>query len=136
MSRIEVVAGIILDNQQRILLAKRASHQHQGDKWEFPGGKVEAGEDACEALCRELKEELNIDVAAQDCQLFQQLSYDYPDKQVSLSFYTIHRFQGIPKGMEGQPLEWVAAQQCANYTMPKANQPVMDALLADWPSQT
>jgi len=135
MSRIEVVAGIILDNQERILLAKRASHQHQGDKWEFPGGKVEAGEDAREALSRELKEELSIDVAPQDCRLFQHVSYDYPDKQVSLRFYIIHRFQGIPEGMEGQPLEWVFAQQCADYTLPKANQPVMDALLADWPGQ-
>ncbi|HCH25484.1 MAG TPA: 8-oxo-dGTP diphosphatase MutT [Oceanospirillaceae bacterium] len=133
MSRIEVVAGIIVDKQERILLAKRASHQHQGDKWEFPGGKVEVGEDACEALSRELKEELSIDVDPQDCQLFQHVSYDYPDKQVSLRFYTIHQFEGIPKGMEGQPLVWVAAQQCADYTLPKANQPVMEALLAAWP---
>ena len=134
MSRIEVVAGIIVDSQERILLAKRASHQHQGDKWEFPGGKVEAGEGACDALSRELKEELNIVVTPQDCELFQHVSFDYPDKQVSLRFYTIHKFQGTPEGMEGQPLEWVSAQQSTNYTLPKANQPVMDALLANWPT--
>ena len=133
MARIEVVAGIIVDQQSRILLAQRASHQHQGGKWEFSGGKIEAGEDAQQALARELHEELDIVVEPQYCQLFSQVSFDYPDKQVSLGFYIIKQFTGIPKGVEGQPLAWVTKQHCQAYTLPQANQPVLDKLLTDWP---
>ena len=133
MSRVEVVAGIITDRQGRILLAKRADHQHQGGKWEFPGGKIEAGEDPKQALCRELHEELSIKVQADACHLFRQVQFDYPDKQVNLKFYLIRQFFGMPAGMEGQPLQWVNQDQAAEYELPKANKPVMDALLANWP---
>ena len=133
MARIEVVAGILIDGHGHILLAQRASHQHQGGKWEFPGGKIEEGEEPRQALCRELQEELGVEVDVRDCQLFQHIVYDYPDKQVSLRFYKVQCFTGIPRGEEGQPLSWVSARQCQDYTLPKANKPVLQALLKDWP---
>lgn len=133
MARVEVVAGIITDRQGRILLAKRAEHQHQGGKWEFPGGKVEAGEEPKQALCRELHEELSIKVLPEACHLFRHVQFDYPDKQVCLKFYLIQQFYGMPAGMEGQPLHWVSQEQAGDYELPKANKPVMDALLANWP---
>ena len=133
MARVEVAAGILIDDGH-ILLAQRASHQHQGGKWEFPGGKIEEGEEPRQALCRELQEELGVEVNAHDCQLFQHIVYDYPDKQVSLLFYKVLRFSGAPKGVEGQPLSWVNARQCQDYTLPKANKPVLEALLENWPN--
>lgn len=134
MARVDVAAGILVDGKGHILLAQRADHQHQGGKWEFPGGKIEVGETPEQALCRELQEELGVQVEPQDCQLFQHITYDYPDKQVSLRFYIINRFAGTPKGAEGQPLQWVNAEACQAYTLPKANKPVLEALLKDWPN--
>ena len=67
MARVDVAAGILIDGKGHILLAQRADHQHQGGKWEFPGGKIEVGETPEQALCRELQEELGVQVEPQDC---------------------------------------------------------------------
>ncbi|MGL4838061.1 MAG: NUDIX domain-containing protein, partial [Shewanella sp.] len=96
--RVHVAVGIILNSAAQILLAKRPAHLHQGGKWEFPGGKVEPGENVVEALIRELKEELNLTVHASSP--FMQLSYDYPDKQVLLDIHTVQHFSGEAEGLE------------------------------------
>ena len=124
MDRIKVVAGILVDGYRRILLAQRSNRKHQANKWEFPGGKIEEGEEPGHALSRELWEELGIKFDMSNCQLFQHFIYDYQDKQVSLFFYKIKYFTGIPKGMEGQPLSWVGIQQFQNYDLPNANKRV------------
>ncbi|MGL5393494.1 MAG: NUDIX domain-containing protein, partial [Shewanella sp.] len=93
--RVHVAVGIIINADAHILLAKRPDHLHQGGKWEFPGGKVEAGESVTAALIRELKEELNLSVQA--CSPFMLLSYDYPDKQVLLDIHTVEDFSGEPQ---------------------------------------
>ena len=129
MKRVAVVAGILIDEHNRILLAKRAASQHQGDKWEFPGGKIESNESPEQALCRELLEELDIITAPEDCQPFKYLHFDYPDKQVSLHFFCIRHWQRTPKGMENQPLQWVPISESSQYELPAANQTVMDALI-------
>ena len=68
--RVEVVAAIVVDSRQRILMAQRATEQHQGGKWEFPGGKIEAGETHAQALFRELHEEVGIQINQHSCELF------------------------------------------------------------------
>ncbi|MDC9719644.1 MAG: 8-oxo-dGTP diphosphatase MutT [Gammaproteobacteria bacterium] len=131
--RVEVVAAIVIDSQQRILMAQRASWQHQGSKWEFPGGKIEANESHLQALTRELKEEVGLHINAQACKLFKAVHHDYSDKQVSLYFYLVNDFRGIAKGLEGQPLTWVDVQNLPQLTIPDANQIIVDTLLETWP---
>lgn len=130
MSRIQVVAGIIVKNtagnERQVLLAKRNAKQHQGGLWEFPGGKVDTNEDHFSALQRELQEELGITI--QNSQFFQEIKFDYSDKQVALNFYLISEYTGNEHGAEGQPLEWVRLSELKNYSFPEANQAIVDRL--------
>lgn len=130
MSRIQVVAGIIVKNtagnERQVLLAKRNAKQHQGGLWEFPGGKVDTNEDHFSALQRELQEELGITI--QNSQFFQEIKFDYSDKQVALNFYLISDYTGNEHGAEGQPLEWVRLSELKNYSFPEANQAIVDRL--------
>jgi 8-oxo-dGTP diphosphatase len=131
--RVEVVAAIVVDSQHRILMAQRSDWQHQGGKWEFPGGKIESGETHMQALARELKEEVDVQIDQQACELFKAVHHDYSDKQVSLYFYIVKGFSGTAKGLEGQPVMWVNAQTLPQMTIPDANQAIADALLQAWP---
>ena len=129
MKRIHVVAAIIYsDDKHKILIAKRPEHLHKGGYWEFPGGKVEQGEAEEQALARELKEELNI--SYQSAESFHSLQYDYPEKQISLSFWSVY---GVPtdqvKAMEGQECAWVEIAQLSSYQFPEANKPILAMLL-------
>ncbi|MGY8861127.1 MAG: 8-oxo-dGTP diphosphatase MutT [Pseudomonadales bacterium] len=132
--RVEVVAAIVVDSQHRILMAQRADWQHQGGKWEFPGGKIESGETHMQALARELKEEVDVQIDQQACELFKAVHHDYSDKQVSLYFYLVKDFSGTAKGLEGQPVMWVNAQTLPQMAIPDANQAIADALLQAWPA--
>jgi 8-oxo-dGTP diphosphatase len=132
--RVEVVAAIVVDSQHRILMAQRADWQHQGGKWEFPGGKIESGETHTQALARELKEEVDVQIDQQACELFKAVHHDYSDKQVSLYFYLVKDFSGTAKGLEGQPVMWVNAQTLPQMAIPDANQAIADALLQAWPA--
>lgn len=126
MKRIHVVAGVILDKQQQILIAKRPEKLHQGGKWEFPGGKVETSETAAQALIRELKEEVNLLV--NDTEPMMKISHDYPDKQVLLDIHWVTDFSGEAIGLEGQEVTWVTKEELAHYEFPDANAPIIDAL--------
>lgn len=124
---IHVVAGIIHDEQkQQVLIARRPKHLHQGGLWEFPGGKVESGEDVYSALCRELKEELAIDVV--DASLCSTICHEYPDKSVLLEFWHVDSFEGEAKGCEGQELSWVSIDELSSVEFPAANRPIVDML--------
>ena len=125
MKRIDVAAAVIRGNDGRILIARRADTQHQGGLWEFPGGKVEVGETVEAALVRELREELGIEVHASR-QLIA-VSHDYPDKQVRLLVHEVSAFSGEPRGVEGQPLAWVAPRELGSYAFPEANQAIVAA---------
>ncbi len=131
--RVEVVAAIVVDSQQRILMAQRADWQHQGGKWEFPGGKIETHETHMQALAREIQEEVDLKINQHTCELFKAVHHDYNDKQVSLYFYLVKDFSGSAKGMEGQPVMWVDAQTLPQMTIPDANKAIADALLQTWP---
>lgn len=131
--RVAVVAAIVVNSQQRILMAQRADWQHQGGKWEFPGGKIEANETHLQALARELEEEVDLQIDQESCELFKAVHYDYADKQVSLYFYLVNKVSGIAKGMEGQHILWVDAPTLLQLTIPDANQIIADTLLAAWP---
>ncbi len=128
MKRVHVAVGIIFNINNQVLLAKRPEHLHQGGKWEFPGGKVEAYETTTQALIRELKEEVNLDVS--NSEPLMTISHDYPDKQVLLDIHTVKSFTGQAKGLEGQLIKWVELVDLENYEFPEANRPIVEALQA------
>lgn len=119
---IHVAVGVIV-RDQHILLALRSSKQHQGGKWEFPGGKVEAGETVQQALSRELQEEVAIQVS--ESSAFMQLQYAYPEKTVLLDIHLVTGFSGEPHGREGQPLRWASVAELSQLEFPDANQPIV-----------
>ena len=126
--RVHVAVGIIINNQQQILLAKRHGHLHQGGKWEFPGGKVEQDETVTDALIRELKEEVNLTVHSSTP--YMDISHNYPDKHVLLDIHLVTDFSGEAIGVEGQQIEWVNKADLASYDFPDANKPILDKILA------
>jgi 8-oxo-dGTP diphosphatase len=120
-----VVAAVIVNRSQQVLLAKRPLDRHQGGLWEFPGGKVEHSEDARTALARELHEELGIVV--QDARPLIKVCHEYPDKSVLLDVWRVSGFGGEPHGREGQPIEWVSQQELPDRDFPAANRPIVTA---------
>lgn len=124
--RVHVAVGVISDGGSRILVARRAQDAHQGGLWEFPGGKVEAGESVQDALRRELLEELAIEVRHSEPLLV--IEHDYTDKSVLLDVWWIAAFDGEPHGREGQPLRWVDATELQELEFPKANVPIISAI--------
>ena len=128
MNRVHVAVGVILDRQQNILLTKRAADAHQGGLWEFPGGKVEYGEELAVALQRELLEELGIEIGRTSPLIAVQ--HDYADKAVLLDVHVVWDFAGEAVGLERQPLAWVCARDLPDYEFPAANEPIVAAVLA------
>jgi len=127
MSRVvHVAVGVIVNDSGSILIAKRPDQTHQGGLWEFPGGKVESGETLFDALKRELREELAIDVFATEPLI--KIRHDYGDKIVLLDVHKVIRFAGEPQGNEGQPIQWVSPAQLTNYEFPAANVPIITAI--------
>ena len=125
---VHVAVGVIENAAQQILLAKRHAHLHQGDKWEFPGGKVESGESTSQALIRELKEEVDLNVATTTPMM--QIHHDYGDKKVMLDIHWVKDFSGTAQGLEGQAVKWVAKQDLVNFEFPAANKAIVDKILA------
>jgi len=124
---VHVVAAVIKGAGGEVLIAKRPDHLHQGGKWEFPGGKVEPGEPVTEALCRELNEELGITPVTASPLI--QVEHHYRDKSVFLDVWEVSSFEGCPRGMEGQPIEWVKPAQLPTREFPGANQPIVRAAM-------
>lgn len=122
---VHVAVGVIVKDDH-ILIAKRPDHLHQGGKWEFPGGKVDAGEHVHQALVRELQEELNIQ--AQAFEPLIQIRHHYPEKTVFLDVYTIMEFSGVPLGNEGQEIRWVTPKALYEFEFPEANKPIVSAI--------
>lgn len=128
---IHVAVGVIENARGEIFIAKRSDEAHQGGLWEFPGGKVEAGETIVQALDRELFEELGIRV--QGCEPLIEIFHDYSckesgNKHVRLEIRRVINFSGEPHGKEGQPVCWVAKSELDNFQFPAANKPVIAAL--------
>lgn len=130
MKTIDVVAGVIFSSsREQVLVALRKPGQHQGNRWEFPGGKLESGEALQDGLVRELHEEIGI--TATQCQARSIIEHEYPEKQVRLHFWDVLAFEGEPQGVEGQRLQWVALPDLGSLVFPEANQPIVDELMAE-----
>jgi 8-oxo-dGTP diphosphatase len=123
---IHVVAAVLEDAAGRVLLAQRPAAAHQGGLWEFPGGKVEPGETAGEALRRELREEIAIELLAHRPLI--RVRHAYADRTVVLDVHRVTSCAGEATGLEGQPLAWVALDELERYPMPAADRPVVTAI--------
>lgn len=123
---IHVVAGVIYNPLQQVLLALRPSHQHQGGLWEFPGGKVESGETVEQALRRELFEEL--DIYVDDARPLMRIQHCYPDKNILLDVWRVTAWHGVAQGKEGQMLEWCDSATLSSKAFPNANYPILKAI--------
>lgn len=128
MKRTHIVAGVILDKSQRhVFITKRPDHVHKGGFWEFPGGKVEAGESREQAIARELDEEIGIQVTV--CNAYEHFEFDYTDKSLVFDFMLIEGFDGEPFGKEGQQGQWVAIDILDQFSFPEANVSIVKQIM-------
>ncbi len=125
-----VVAVALVDDDNRILIAQRPEGKSMAGLWEFPGGKVEPGETPENALIRELKEELSIDVTEACLAPFTFASHTYEKFHLLMPLYVCRRWSGTPAPQEKQTLKWVRANTLKDYDMPPADIPLV-AMLRD-----
>jgi 8-oxo-dGTP diphosphatase len=123
-----VVACALIDSDGRVLLAQRPEGKMMAGLWEFPGGKVEAGERPEETLIRELNEELGIGVKEECLAPLTFASHVYPDFHLLMPLYVCRRWEGFVEGREQQRLKWVKSSELRNYPMPPADEPLISHL--------
>lgn len=126
LPQLRVVAAVLYDAQRRVLIAQRPPGKPLAGFWEFPGGKLLAGEDEATALRRELAEELGIEVQASHPLLT--LTHDYPDCRVVLAVRVVERYLGVPAALEAQPLKWVSPAALFGEDLLPADKPIVRAL--------
>jgi 8-oxo-dGTP diphosphatase len=126
-----VVAVALIDADGRVLLTQRPPGKAMAGLWEFPGGKVQAGESPEAALIRELEEELGIDVAAACLAPLTFASHRYERFHLLMPLYVCRRWDGTVTPRENQALAWVRPARLDDYAMPPADKPLV-AVLRDW----
>jgi 8-oxo-dGTP diphosphatase len=130
--RILLVAAVaLIDADGRVLLARRPEGRSLAGLWEFPGGKVEAGETPEAALIRELHEEIGIETWSSCLAPLFFASHTYPDFHLLMPLFACRRWQGSVQPREGQELAWVRGNDLKSYPMPPADIPLVP-LLRDW----
>ena len=126
MQRFHVAAGILRNTGGQVLITERIEAGPYRDLWEFPGGKIHAGETALVALKRELLEEIGIKATA--VEPFMNLTHEYPDRIVELEFFDVTEWSGVPTGLEGQQIRWVDISDLNPDELLPADAPVVSAL--------
>ncbi len=124
-----VVAAALIDADGRVLLAERPAGKSLAGLWEFPGGKIAAGETPEEALCRELKEELGVITSPGCLYAAAFASHAYPEFHLLMPLYICRQWQGVVQPHEGQRIAWVQPNELRRYAMPPADEPLVTTLL-------
>lgn len=122
-----MVAGLVFAGG-RLLIARRRAGDHLGGLWEFPGGKLEAGETAAAALQRELREELEIDVEV--CTRLAEVTHAYPEREVGIEFFACRLRGGTPQARGCAAFAWVTADQLSDFEFPPADAQLLNQLRA------
>lgn len=122
-----VAVAVIFDETGRVLLTQRPQHADHGGQWEFPGGKLEPGEEAVDALIREVREEVGLEVL--NAEFLTDVVHSYGPKQVLLHVYYVNRFKGLPRKLESQiDLCWANLNELDSFDFPAANQKIFQHL--------
>ena len=116
---INVVAGIIRNNDNKILIAQRNMKKSQGGLWEFPGGKIENDETIEEAIVREIKEELDMDIAFES--YFDEKKYIYPEKEINLIALNCKFIGEKYNVLEHEKVEWITVEEFDNFEFAPAD---------------
>ena len=120
-----VAAAALVDPDNRVLIAQRPHGRSMAGLWEFPGGKVEAGETPEQALVRELREELSIEVCETCLAPFTFASHSYDRFHLLMPLFLCKRWEGELAPRERQQVKWVRASRLADYPMPPADVPLI-----------
>lgn len=129
MKLVLVVACALIDADNRVLVAQRPEGKALAGLWEFPGGKLEAGERPEPALIRELSEELGIAVKEECLAPLTFASFAYPEFHLLMPLYICRRWEGQVTSREGQALKWLRAGMLRELAMPPADEPLIPPLI-------
>ena len=121
----EVVAALIWKGGA-LMICQRPAHKARGLLWEFAGGKVEPGETKEQALIRECREELDVEIQVGD--VFLEVTHEYTDLTVHLTLFHASIVRGIPQKLEHQDLRWITPEEIENYAFCPADQVILDKL--------
>ena len=124
---VEVVAALIWDNE-RFLICQRPANKARALLWEFVGGQVEAGESPQDALVRECREELDIEITVND--VFMDVTHEYPDITVHLTLFHSNIASGTPKLLEHNDLRWITVDEIDNFDFCPADVDILEKLKA------
>jgi 8-oxo-dGTP diphosphatase len=123
-----VAACALIDSDKRVLIAQRPAGKPMAGLWEFPGGKIEAGETPEDTVSRELHEELGIRVTKPCLAPLTFASHDYLEFHILLSLFICRRWEGRPVACEAQDIKWVRASRLRDFPMPPADEPLVSHL--------
>jgi mutator protein MutT len=123
---VHVVAAAVMDASDRVLIAQRPAGTHLAGGWEFPGGKLEPGEERSAGLARELHEELGITLATPRPLI--RVRHAYPSREIFLDVWIVRRYRGEPRGLDGQALRWCTREELAEVELLPADGPIVRAL--------
>ena len=129
MKLVLVVACALVDADHRVLVTQRPEGKQLAGLWEFPGGKLEAGERPEAALIRELSEELGIEVKEPCLAPLTFASYGYEGFHLLMPLYICRRWEGTPRSVEGQAMKWVRPGKLRELAMPPADEPLIPPLI-------
>ena len=125
---IHVAVGVVINECSQVLVALRPDKLHQGGLWEFPGGKVESGENGQSALVREFLEEVSLQL--EDSAPLMTVSHDYGDKRVFLDVWICRQYTGVAQGKEGQQVRWAGKHELAGLQFPAANTAILQKVIS------
>jgi len=126
---LQVPAAVLFDAAGQVLITQRPAGKFMAGYWEFPGGKLDPDEGAEQALVRELREELGIELRR--CHRLLELRHHYADRAVHLEVFVVDESHGEPSGLEGQALRWVSVAALAQANLLPADRPIVEALIAN-----
>lgn len=121
----EVVAALI-EREGKFMICQRPAHKARGLLWEFVGGKVEPGETHAQALARECREELAVEITVNG--LFMEVTHTYPDLTVHLSLYHAAILSGEPQLLEHRDLRWITPEEIPQYDFCPADEAILERL--------